>query len=310
MLRGKTGIVGVLLVLMLWISSTASAEPKMVRVFENVYTLLHGAGMDSNSTAIITKEGVIVVDTQVSPAEAKKLLSAIRERTDQPVRFVINTHFHGDYTFGNQVFRDTATIIAHKNLRRSLGDKSGLNHLTAFKAFNLPGLDEVKITVPNLVYEGSMELVLGGVRLQLLHLGQGHTDGDTAIFLPELRALIAGGLVYNQRIPYLGDAYIEDSIAFLSKLEELDAEIVIPGSGDIGGKPILIHMKHYLLTLRNNVQDQLEQKKTLQETKNAVRPILKEKYPDWERQELVDGNIERAYREYSESAELRGRGAQ
>lgn len=302
MFRVKVGVVcvGILLVLMLVVTSTISAEPKMVKVLDNIYTLINGDGLDSNSTAVISKEGVVVIDTRITPGEARKFLSALREKTDQPVRYVINSHFHGDMTFGNQVFKDTATIIAHKNIRRNLGDENGLHHLDFFKGLlKLPGLDEVKITLPHIIYEEKMELVVGGVRFQLMNLGRGHTDGDTAVFLQELKTLIVGGLVSNKKIPYLGDAYIDDWIDFLAKLDDLNAEIIIPGRGEPGGKPLLMQMKHYLMILRNNVEMQVALKKTLKETKEAVRPILLERFQDWDSQELIDGNIERAYKEYS-----------
>lgn len=302
MFRAKVGAVcvGFLLGLMFLVPPMISAEPKWVKVLENIYTMINGEGMDSNSTAVITKEGVVLIDTRITPGEAQKVLSAIREKTNQPVRYIINSHFHGDMTFGNQVFKDTATIIGHKNIRRSLGDENGPRHLNFFKnILKLPELNEVKITLPHVVYEDKMELVVGGVRFQLMHVGRGHTDGDTVVFLQELRTLIVGGLVSNGKFPFLGDAYIDDWIDSLTKLDELNVEVIIPGRGEPGGKPLLMQMKHYLMILRNNVELQLALKKNLLETKNAVRPILLEKYPGWDSQELIDGNIERAYKEYS-----------
>ena len=295
--RAEAVCLGVLMVLMLC-ASPVSAEPRMVKVLDGIYTYVGGEGVDSNSTAIVTREGVVVIDTRVSPIEANKLLAAIRERTDQPVRYVINTHYHGDHTFGNQVFSNTAVIMAHKNVRASLGDENGKKHLDFFKTRNLPGLDDVKITLPNIVYEDKLELVTGGTRLRLIHIGRGHTDGDTAVFLPERRTLIAGDLISNKVIPYMADAYVDDWIVFLSELEKFDAEIIIGGHGDVGDKPMLIQMKHYLMELRNNVESQLAGKKTLQQTKDAVRPILQERFGDWAKQDRLDANIERAYQEY------------
>lgn len=288
---------GLIMVLM-FCAPSVSAEPKMVKVLDGIYVYVGGEGVDSNSTAIVTKEGVVIIDTRVSPIEANKLLAAIRQLTDQPVRYVINTHYHGDHTLGNQVFKDTAVIIAHKNVRASLGDENGRKHLDFFKTRNLPGLDEVRITLPNIVYEDKLELVTGGTRLRLIHIGRGHTDGDTAVFLPERRTLIAGDLISNKVIPYLADAYVDDWIVFLSELEKFDAEIIVGGHGDVGDKPMLIHMKHYLMDLRNNVESQLAGKKTLQETKDTVLPVLQGKYGDWAKLDRLDANIERAYQEY------------
>ncbi|MBI4383013.1 MAG: MBL fold metallo-hydrolase [Nitrospinae bacterium] len=276
-----------------------AAEPRTVRVLDNIYTIVHGNGIDSNTTFLVTDEGAIVIDTRVTPGEARKVLDEIRKHTDKPVKYAINTHFHGDHTFGNQVFRESAAIIAHKNARSALSGSNGLDHLNFFKTFNIPGLDEVKVTPPNLVYEDRMELYLGPFHLQLIHLGRGHTDGDTAIYIKELRTIIAGDLVFNKKIPYVSSGYIDEWIDSLSKLEDLDAEIIVPGHGDVGDKPILIRMKHYLIELRNYVTAELAKGSSLQQTRDAVRPVLREKYRDWLNLDWIDANIERAYLEFS-----------
>ncbi len=272
---------------------------KTVEVLPNIFAIVDGEGVDSNTTFIITKEGVIVIDTRVSPKEAEKVMTEIRQRTDLPIVYTINTHYHGDHTFGNQVFKGSKTIIAHKNVLQSLIDPSAKDHLAKFKTFNIPGMDEVKITPPNVVYEKGMEIFLGGYHLRLIHRGRGHTDGDTFIYMNEWRTVITGDLVFNKQFPYMGDAYVDEWIDALQFMEDQDNELIIPGHGDVGGKPLIIAMKHYLLVLKGLVRKQLEKGKTLSETKAAVRPVLLEKYSGWKKQERLDGNIERAFLEYS-----------
>ena len=168
---------------------TFADEAKTIKVLENVYTITSGDGVDSNTTFIITKEGVIVIDTRPTPTEARKILTEIRKLTALPIVYTINTHYHGDHTFGNQIFKNSKTIIAHKNVRNKLVE-SGQEHLSLFKTFGLPGIDEVEITPPNIIYEKEMEIWLGGYRLQLLYHGKGHTDGDTIIYIDQLRTVI------------------------------------------------------------------------------------------------------------------------
>ncbi|GJL79717.1 MAG: hypothetical protein NPINA01_27060 [Nitrospinaceae bacterium] len=277
----------------------SQAVAKTVEVLPNVFTIVHGEGSDSNTTFIVTEEGVIVIDTRVSPGEAEKVMTEIRKRTDLPIVYTINTHYHGDHTFGNQVFRGSKTIIAHQNVRRSLIGSSGKEHLEKFQTFGIPGLDDVKVTPPNMVYEKNMQVYLGGYHLQLMHLGRGHTDGDTFILLKELRAVITGDLVFNRQFPYMGDGYIDEWIDALQYLEDQDNELVIPGHGEVGGKPIIIAMKHYLLNLKSLVLEKVKSGKSLKETKEALLPVLKEKYQSWGKAQRIDGNIERAYLEYS-----------
>jgi len=292
----------VFLINLLWVSYASSHDGKKVFIQKGIYTIVDKEGSESNSTFILTSKGVIVVDTRPTPIEANKIMAEIRKHTDQPIVFAINTHFHGDHTFGNQVFDESISIIAHKNVRKTLISKFGAQHLELFKTFGIPGMDEVKISPPNMVYEKSMNIDLGGFHLELIHSGRGHTDGDTYIYMNSLRTIIAGDLVMNKKIPYMGHAYINEWIDCLVKMENLDAEIIIPGHGPVGGKPIVTQMKHYLMKLKDLVIRQLDNGKSLKETQDFVRPILEKKYKGWKKLEWLDDNIERAYYEFSEKS--------
>lgn len=287
----------------LWISILAGTslggESRTVEVVPNIFTTFHGAGIDSNSTFIISRDGVVVFDTRTSPGEAELVLKEIRKRTDLPILYSINSHYHGDHTFGNQVFNDSKVIIAHKNVRKLLISPAGKEHLEFFKTFNLPGMEGVKITLPTVVFEKKLEVYPGEYHLQLMHLGPGHTNGDVIAYLKEIRTVFTGDLVFNKKHPYMGDGYVESWIHALDTLENMDIETVIPGHGKPGGKPLIIAMKHYLLELKTHVTKALEQGKTLKETQDAARPIIQEKYKDWIKQEWIDNNIKRAYLEYS-----------
>ena len=281
---------------------TFADKAKTIKVLKNVYTITSGDGIDSNTTFIITKEGVIVIDTRPTPAEARKVLAEIRKLTALPIVYTINTHYHGDHTFGNQVFKNSKTIIAHKNVHNKLIE-SGQKHLSLFKTFGLPGIDEVEITPPNIIYEKEMEIWLGEYRLQLLYHGKGHTDGDTIIYIDQLRTVITGDLVFNKKIPYTADSYIDDWIDSLKYIELLKNETVIPGHGPIGERTTIISMKHYLMNLKELVLAQLKDKKTLKETQEIVEPILRKKYKDWKNLDWIKDNIERAWLEDSSKQE-------
>ncbi len=288
-----------LLLCFLAVGGICSAEGfKTVEVWKNLFTVVNGDGIDSNTTFLITRDGVIVVDTRVTPNEAKKVLAEIRKRTDLPILYTINTHYHGDHTFGNQVFTDSRAIIAHENVLKSLTGASGKDHLEFFKTMDVPGMEDTVLTPPNMVFKKKMQIIVGGYHLELIHV-RGHTDGDLFIYIEELKTLITGDLIFNGKVPYMGDAYLEEWISALNVLSDLDAEIYIPGHGEPGGKPVLIAMKHYLLNLKGMVKNQLEKGLSLKETQDAVRPKLLEKYKTLKNLEWLDKNIERAYLEYS-----------
>ena len=281
------------------VSGLCSAEDlKTVEVWKNLFTVVNGDGVDSNTIFLITRDGVVVVDTRVTPNEAEKVLVEIRKQTNLAIVYTINTHYHGDHTFGNQIFQSSGPIIAHENVRRSLSGDSGKDHLESFKSRNIHELDKTVVTLPTIVFKDEMEIFLGGYSLRLIHV-RGHTDGDLFIYIKELKTLITGDLVVHKKIPDTSDAYIEDWISAMNKLGNLDAEIYIPGHGDPGGKPVLLAMRHYLFNLKTLVLKGLEEGKSLKETQDAARPVLIKKYKGWENLDLIDANIQRAYLEYS-----------
>ena len=281
------------------VSGYCSAEDfKTVEVWKNLFTVMNGDGVDSNTTFLVTRDGVIVVDTQVTPNEAEKVLAEIRKQTNLPIVYTINTHYHGDHTFGNQIFENSGAIIAHENARRSLLGDSGKDYLNSFNSRNIHGLDKTIVTPPNMVFKDEMEIFLGGYSLRLIHV-RGHTDGDLFIYIKELKTLITGDLVVYRKIPDMSDAYVEEWISAMNKLGNLDAEIYIPGHGDPGGKPVLLAMKHYLMHLKTLVLNEFREGKSLKETQDAVRPVLMNKYKGWGNLDLLDTNIQRAYLEYS-----------
>ena len=290
--------VGIFLAALIWADVAWAEKPKTVEVWKNLFTLTHGEGIDSNTTFLITNEGVIVVDTRVTPAEAKKVKEEVRKQTQLPILYTINTHYHGDHSFGNQVFKDTHTIIAHENVRKALEGELGQAHLEVFKSFKISGMDETVITPPNIIFKEKMHVYAGEYHLELIH-APGHTDGDLFIYIEALKTIIAGDLITTGKIPYMGDAYIADWIKALNYIGDLDAEIYIPGHGNPGGKPLLIAMKHYLIDLRRLVTFQIDEGRSLMETQDAVRPVLEKKFRKWKKLEWLDGNIERAYMEFS-----------
>ncbi len=275
------------------------ADQVVTKVSKDVYTITRGSIVNSNTTFVVSDEGVLVIDTRPNPDEALKIIKEIRKVTSKPIKYVINTHFHGDHVFGNQVFAEASAIIAQKNVRLFLEEKTGAEHLAFFKKIGTPGLENTKIIIPNITYEKGLDIIFGRFNLELRHLGKGHTNSDTIVYIPGEKILIAGDLVFNQKIPYTGHAFILEWIRRLKYLEKLDANIIIPGHGDVGDKAIIKKMKQYLVKLKNEVMGRVVQGKSLKETKVEVTKAM-EKYRSWQNFNWLEGNIERAYNEFSQ----------
>ena len=273
---------------LLWmggVGEVLAGEAKLMEALPNIFCMVDRTGNGANSTFITTNEGVIVIDTRGSDQEAGQVLKAIRTATDQPVVYTINSHFHKENTSGNAVFKSSSSIIAQKQ---------------ALAMIVLEAERENRaITPPNLAFEKKLEIKLGKYHLKLIHPGPAHTDGDLYIYIPKWRIIITGGLVFNRIIPFLGDSNIESWIHALVDMENLDAEVIVPGHGPVGGKPLVTQMKHYLMELKRYVSDALDDGINLPDTIEAVKEKLKTKYSDWQHFERVDENVVRAYLEYS-----------
>ncbi len=288
----------IMIVFLLFLPRTSFAEQEITKVTNDIFTITKGSVMDSNTSFIISDTGVLVIDTRPNPDEALKVLREIRKITSKPIKYVINTHFHGDHVFGNQIFAEASAIIAHKNVRLFLEGKTGEEHLAQFKNMGIPGLEDTRIIIPDITYHRGLDIIFGKFNLQVRYLGKGHTDSDTIIYIPEEKILITGDLVFNGKIPFAGHAHISEWIKRVEDLEKFDANIIIPGHGDVGDKSMIQKMKQYLTELKNAVIEQVSKGKSLEETKEKVKKVM-EKYKTWKNFDWLEGNIEKAFQEFS-----------
>ncbi len=218
-----------------------------------------------NAAIIVNESEVVIVDTHLSPAAATALLEELREITQKPVRYVINTHFHFDHVFGNQVYPSDVEIIGHEftrdavasggsnsgraydwyigripseiaSLRKKLDslsdpeERTELEQSIADQEKLLAGVSAVEPTAPNISFSQHLTLYRGGREIRILFLGRGHTGGDVVVHLPGEGVLITGDLMYES-IPYMGDGYFLEWIETLEHLKSLEFDWIIPGHG-------------------------------------------------------------------------------
>lgn len=167
----------------------------------------------------VTPAGLIVVDDKY-PENVEEVLARIKDVTTQPVKYLLNSHHHGDHVSGNAKVRELGIdIIAHRNIREN------------FLRIKQPG-------EPNIVFADQGAVYLGGVEVQMFWFGRGHTNGDTVIYYPDLKTVHTGDLIIDAMpvIDYPGGGSAVEFIGTIDKLLQLDFDTVIPGHGRVMNK--------------------------------------------------------------------------
>jgi rhodanese-related sulfurtransferase/glyoxylase-like metal-dependent hydrolase (beta-lactamase superfamily II) len=190
------------------------------------------SGHNNNLSFVVTDDGVLVVNAGDNYLLAQSLHEEIKKRTTQPVKYVVLENSQGHAMLGSNYWKEQgATIIAHRDTAKEM-EKNGYESLAGMRARLRDKAFKTEFAMPDKLYDDKLELKMGSWKLQILHLGSSHSHGDTMVWLPEKKLVIAGDTAFHVRmLPIFEDTDTAKWIATWDKFEALGATIVIPGHG-------------------------------------------------------------------------------
>ncbi len=220
-----------------------------------------------NNGWIVMNDYVVEVDANY-PSGAKIVIPKIRAITDKPVRFVIDTHFHPDHSFGNQVWADEGAVpVSHVAAQEEL-ERSGAA-AWELSAKTRPDVAASKLKLPSLTYTDSLVFSDDRHRVELHWPGVAHTHGDTLVWLPRERILFTGDVCVNGSFNYVHDSNISEWIKVLESAKKLGAQVVCPGHGPMGGPEVLADQQGYFIELQRGVREFVDASMSPAEVKAA-----------------------------------------
>ncbi|HZP87796.1 MAG TPA: MBL fold metallo-hydrolase [Burkholderiales bacterium] len=243
---------------------------------------------DPNTGVVIGDDGVMVIDAQATPAMARDVIGRIRQITDKPIKYVVLSHYHAVRVLGASAY-GAQQIIASEGTYELIVERGEADMKSEIDRFprlfraveSIPGL-----TWPTLVFRDALTVWMGELEVRILHLGRGHTKGDTIVWLPKQKVLFSGDLVEYGATPYTGDAYLRDWPATLDRLRALGPEKLVPGRGDALSTPqlceaALAQTQAFLTEMFESVRAAASAGQPLRAAYKAAYDKLKPKYGNW-----------------------------
>lgn len=260
MKRAAVVLMGVLALPLFAQRDFSEVEIKVHPVAGKIY-MLEGAGGNIGVSA--GEDGIVIIDDQYAPL-APKIKAALAGIVDAPVRFVINTHYHGDHTGGNEIFGESAPIIAHTNVRKRMQQGT--------PAFKIPPAAEGAL--PVITFDDAVSVHFNGEEIRAVHFPHGHTDGDSVIWFTGSNVVHMGDNFFAGVYPFIdieGGGSVRGLIANLDRiLPTLPDDVkIIPGHGPLSNRKELQAYREMLVETSAIVEQGVREGKTAEELKEA-----------------------------------------
>ncbi|MBI3453409.1 MAG: MBL fold metallo-hydrolase [Rhodospirillales bacterium] len=243
---------------------------------------------DPNSGVIVGDDGVMVIDARATPAMARELVRHIRMVTDKPIKYVVLTHYHAVRVMGASGY-GAPNIVASRGTLDLIAERGAQDFKSEVERFprlfrnvrSVPGL-----TWPNIVFDDALTIRMGKREVKIMHLGAGHTKGDTVVWLPKERVLFSGDLVEEGATPYCGDAHLSEWPKTLRRLLALKPRRLVPGRGEALMTPVASALAirgtaEFVRRLYVEARKGVKRGKTLRQVYAATYAAMQPKYGRW-----------------------------
>ena len=246
-----------------------AAKLDVVKIKDDLF-VIHNDFVPGNVTALITNEGVVLVDDKFE-VDSANVVAEVKKLSNQPIKYVINTHHHADHSGGNAKLQQMGVmVVTSEQARENMveGKQPGLSNIT---------------------FEKHAHIYLGGKNVEMYYFGRAHTNGDIVVYFPAQRTLAAGdmftfGDATPQLIDYSGGGSAKEWTKTLDGALQLDFDTVVPGHGVVTTKREMAKFRDSTLTLRNRIHEMIVQKKS----RDDIAQMLRKEF-HWEQLHLDRG---------------------
>jgi glyoxylase-like metal-dependent hydrolase (beta-lactamase superfamily II) len=261
-----------------WDASLVNLTSK--KLSPGVFAVLPGDVFDKDHVAttagfVIGEKAVLVIESMLNGDLASQLIGLVRKETSKPIRFLVNTSYHGDHAYGNYVFPDSTVIVQHPATKRYMDE-----HFEDDRAFMLglmgkgKGIERVQSRSADVVVPEMVTLDLGGRKVEVRHLGFAQTPGDLVVWVPDAKVLWVGNMIQapSPALPWLLEGRHHDTIETLSRVKEFLPEdaTIIPGHGKPMRPSDIDFPINYLRELDGSVRKSINEGHSAEQTQDAV----------------------------------------
>ncbi|HAU20644.1 MAG TPA: MBL fold metallo-hydrolase [Gammaproteobacteria bacterium] len=231
-------------------------------------------GFISNAGFVVTNEGVVVFDALGTPSLAHAMLGEIRKITDQPIKIVVMSHYHADHLYGLQVFKDEgAQVWAPKGTWDYLDSETAETLLDSRRTALFPWVtDDTYLVKPDRIIDQDIKFSLGGHEFMINYFGKVHSDGDMSLLSVKDQTLYSGDIIFEGRLPFVGDANIIDWVKTLERMQHTQVDYFVPGHGSASNQPqqTMDLTYRYLKFLLEKLSKAVEDMEQFEETYEAI----------------------------------------